>query len=115
MAITAAEKARSGTKEWVFQRTSNFMICVWGAVFIAQIFALDGSDFSAWQSIFQPLWFKIFSTIVLSFIAVNSVLAGWQIGTDYVKVASLNKIYILVCFVGSAVYFSTGIYILWLQ
>ncbi len=113
--MTTAEKGRSGTREWVFQRSSNLMICVWGAVFVIQLLMLEQVGYAEWVAVFEPMWFKIFSTIVLTFIALNSILAGWQIGTDYVKVAGLNKLYMLVCVVGSLAYFAAGVFILWMM
>lgn len=113
MGLIAAGKMRSGTREWVFQRVSNLLICAWGAVFIAQLMLLGEASYASWLSLFQPLWFKVFSTCVLSFITLNSVLAGWQIGADYVKASMPNKLYMLVCIVGSAAYFTVGLYILW--
>lgn len=113
MAITAAEKARSGTREWVFQRVSNLSICLWGLVFVVCVASMDSASFSDWQAVFEPLWFKLLSTLTLLLVSLNSVLAGWQIGTDYVKVPGLNKVYMLVVKVGSAAYACTGLYILW--
>lgn len=113
MAITAAEKARSGTREWVYQRASNLSICLWAVVFVACVAAMESASFADWQAVFEPLWFKLYSSVTLALISVNSVLAGWQIGTDYVKIPALNKVYMLVVKVGSAAYLCAGLYILW--
>lgn len=113
MAISAAEKARSGTREWVFQRIANVSILLWGALFIGLILNMDSYDYNSWQALFAPLWFKIYSSLTLILISLNSVLAGWQIGTDYVKKATINRLYMLVCILGSLAYLGLGLYILW--
>jgi succinate dehydrogenase / fumarate reductase membrane anchor subunit len=113
MAMTAAEKARSGTREWVLQRISNLMICVWGLIFILSILFMDNADFASWQAVFEPLWFKLLTSLVLVLAALNSVLAGWQIGTDYVKAPSVNRVYMAGCIAVTVLYFCAGIYIVW--
>lgn len=114
MVMSAAEQARSGTREWIFQRISNLSICLWGVVFILMILSMDQSSFAEWQAVFSPVWFKLYSTLTLILVALNSVLAGWQIGTDYIKPPSMNRVYMMVCIGGTALYFCLGIYILWL-
>lgn len=113
--MTAAEKARSGKREWIFQRVSNLAICIWGAVFIALLLQMQTTGFVDWQLLFAATWFKIYSSITLVLVCFNSVLAGWQIAADYVKVACANKIYMLVCVIVSTAYLAAGNYILWVQ
>ncbi len=106
--------ARSGTKEWVFQRIANLSIVLYSVVLIASVLMMEEASFAAWQGVFGALWFKVYSTVTLFLVSLNSVLAGWQIGTDYVKVAAINRVYILICFVGTLAYLLVGNYILWL-
>ena len=107
-------KVRSGRTEWLFQRVANVSIVLWGAVFIALLLCMQGTEFVDLQAIFAPLWFKLYTSITLLVISVNSVLAGWQIGTDYVKAAAINRIFMAVCIVVSAAYAVAGLYALWL-
>lgn len=110
--------SRSGTKEWVFQRVANFSICLWGVIFLTLLVCLDTSSvdavtFADWKNLFSPMWFKVYTSITLLLIGINSILAGWQIGTDYIKPVAVNKLYMLVVILGSLAYLVFGLYILW--
>jgi len=106
-------KARSGTREWVFQRLSNVAICLWVVIFIGLILTLDTATFSDWKALFSPMWFKVYTSISLIMVCLNAVLAGWQIGTDYIKPNCINRIYMAVVIVGSISYSVLGLAILW--
>jgi len=112
--VTLFGKVRSGRREWLFQRVANVSIVLWGAVFITLLLCMPGTDFAGLQAIFAPLWFKLYTSITLVLISANSMLAGWQIGTDYVKAATINRIFMAVCIVVSAAYAVAGLYALWL-
>lgn len=111
--VTLFGKARSGRNEWIFQRVSNLSIVLWGGIFIAQLYLLKEADHANFLTIFTPLWFKLYTSITLLIISLNSVLAGWQIGTDYVKVPSINRIFITLCISVSAIYAVAGLFIVW--
>ncbi|WP_235075928.1 succinate dehydrogenase, hydrophobic membrane anchor protein [Marinomonas profundimaris] len=104
---------RSGTREWVFQRITNLAICLWGVVIIGLVLNVDTATFADWQNLFAPMWFKIYSSVTLLMVCLNSVLAGWQIGTDYIKPKGINTLYMAVVKLGSVAYAAFGLYILW--
>jgi succinate dehydrogenase / fumarate reductase membrane anchor subunit len=114
MGMTAAEKARSGTREWLLQRISNLSICLWGLVFILSVLFMDQADYASWKNLFDPLWFKLYTSLTLILVALNSVLAGWQIGTDYVKIPGINRVFMAGCIAVTVLYFCAGFYILWI-
>lgn len=111
--VTLLGKVRSGRREWIFQRIANLSIVLWGAVFIALLLCMSGTEFADFQAVFAPLWFKLYTSITLLLISVNSILAGWQIGTDYVKPAVINRIFMTLCISASAAYAVVGLYALW--
>ena len=113
MGVTSASSKRSGTREWLFQRIANAAICLWAIVFISQVICV-GASYEEWQQLFSPLWFKLYSSVTLLVICLNSVLAGWQIGTDYIKSPAMNGTYMLVVKAGSLIYALLGLYILWM-
>ena len=113
MGVMSLGKARSGTREWIYQRLSNLAICLWGVVFISLVFTLEGTTFTDWKGVFAPIWFKVYSSVTLVMICLNSVLAGWQIGTDYIKPTVINRIYISIVILGSLAYGVFGLNILW--
>ncbi len=114
MGLIATGKFRNGKREWIFQRISNLAIGFWGSIFIALLLLMSPDNYAQWQAIFTPLWFKIYTSITLLVICLNSVLAGWQIGTDYVKKAAFNRPFMAVCLLLTAAYAGTGMTILWL-
>lgn len=113
MAISAADKARSGTKEWLFQRIANALICVWAIIAVILLVDHQPSSLAELSSLLAPMWFKMFSSLVLLMAAFNSVLAGWQISTDYVKGVLVNLIFNLLVRLVSLVYLVAGLYMLW--
>lgn len=113
MGMTAAEKARSGTKEWIFQRISNLAIVLYGLVFVILVAGMDTVDYASWQALYGATWFKLYSSLTLILVCLNSILAGWQIGTDYVKAEGANKLYSLVVKAGSGIYLVFGLVIFW--
>lgn len=113
MAVTTAKRLRSGTREWIFQRIANLMVVAYGCIFIGQILAMDRVDFASWQTLFTQGWFQIYSSLTLAVLCLNSILAGWQIGADYVKPVLANKAYMTVCVIGSLAYLGLGLACFW--
>jgi succinate dehydrogenase hydrophobic anchor subunit len=61
-------------------------------------------------------WFKVYSTVTLLIVMANSLLAGWQIGTDYtqkVPVAGFGVIFHSFYTLVSISMLVFGLYILW--
>lgn len=107
---------RNGVREWIFQRFSNLLIIVFAAVYIGLILAMDNINYESWQNMHNALWFKAFSTFTLVVVMLNSILAGWQIGTDYtqkVPVPGFTPLFHGVYLVLSLVFLGFGLYILW--
>ncbi|BFM48301.1 succinate dehydrogenase, hydrophobic membrane anchor protein [Marinomonas sp. THO17] len=113
MAISAADKARSGTKEWLFQRIANALICIWAIVTVILLIDHQPASLADLSALLAPMWFKVFSSLVLIMAAFNSVLAGWQISTDYVKGILINLLFNLLVRLISLVYLVAGLYMLW--
>lgn len=107
---------RNGVKEWIFQRFSNLLIIAWIIVYVSMIVTNNPLTYESWVSMHSEMWFKIYTTVTLVFATLNSLLAGWQIGTDYtqkVPMAGFDKIYSVLYVVPTILYFVAGIYIFW--
>ena len=107
---------RNGVREWIFQRVSNVMIFAYAVFYLSAVFTMEGVDYESWVAFHNALSFKIYSSVTLAVVMVNSVLAGWQIGTDYtqkVPVAgfgpAFHAFYVLV----SVGFLLFGLFILW--
>lgn len=107
---------RKGTREWVFQRVSNLLIICYAAVYAGLILAQGPMSYETWVAMHGAMWFKLYSTLTLVFIALNSVLAGWQIGTDYtqkVPLPGFGKLFHSFYFVVTLAYLGFAFFILW--
>ncbi|WCN07614.1 succinate dehydrogenase, hydrophobic membrane anchor protein [Marinomonas mediterranea] len=113
MALILKRDCRSGTREWLFQRLSNLLICVWSVVFISLFISAPQLNYESWVQLFSPLWFKLYSSSTLLIVCLNSVLAGWQIGTDYIKANAVNWVYMQFIRLVSLLYAVLGLFILW--
>jgi len=108
---------RNGIYEWIFQRFSTILITIYSIVYIGLFLSIETYDYASWTTMHSAIWFKVYSTITLIIIMVNSLLAGWQIGTDYTQKVPLpgfgmmfHSFYTVVT-IGMLVF---GLYILWL-
>jgi len=113
MGMTAAEKNRNGIREWVFQRATNFLVILYGVVMLCFFLSADGFSYDTLSLLFSKTWFVLYTLITLACACLNSVLAGWQIATDYgrkfnISESALTSVGVIV----SAGYFVFGLMIL---
>ncbi|WP_052380099.1 MULTISPECIES: succinate dehydrogenase, hydrophobic membrane anchor protein [unclassified Pseudoalteromonas] len=108
---------RNGTREWIFQRFSTIIITLYTLVYLGLFLSIQTYDYTAWTAIHSPVWFKVYSTITLIILMANSLLAGWQIGTDYTQKVPLpgfstvfHSFYTLIT-IGMFIF---SLYIIWL-
>ncbi len=109
---------RNGTREWIFQRISTLLITVYSIAYITLFLSIETYDYTSWLAMHNGMAFKIYSTITLIMIMSNSLLAGWQIGTDYTQKVPLPGFgTIFHCFypILSLAFLAFGLYILWLM
>lgn len=106
----------SGTYQWVYQRISTILIIAYTIVYLSLIISMESHDFITWTSIHEQTWFKVYSTITLLVVMINSLLAGWQIGTDYtqkIPMAGFATIFHSFYVIASVGILGLGLYILW--
>ena len=107
---------RNGIREWLFQRTSNVVIIVAGALYIINLLMMEGASYDQFAAIHSQVWFKVVASVVVVLTMVNALLAGWQIGTDYtqkVKVPGFGPLFHAFYSLGSAAFAAFALYILW--
>ena len=117
MGLGLKRENRSGTKEWIFQRVSNIAIIVWLVVYLGLVLSQSELTYETWSAMHDASWFKWYSTVTLVLAMINSVLAGWQIGTDYtqkIAVAGFEKGYHAFYFLVTIAYLVGGLSVLWL-
>lgn len=74
-------------------------------------------DYVSWTKVHNASWFEIYTTITLIIVMINSLLAGWQIGTDYtqkVPIAGFSTIFHSFYTIVTIAILAFGLYILWL-
>lgn len=107
---------RNGVREWLFQRFSNVLIFVFAGVYIGSILSMDSIDYATWSAFHTATWFKVFASVTLVIAMVNSLLAGWQIGTDYtqkIPIPGFGVMFHTFYTVASIGLLAFGLYILW--
>ena len=107
---------RNGVREWIFQRVSNVLIIAYAIVYLSLIAFNDNWTYESWLAMHDALWFKAYSTATLIFAILNSILAGWQIGTDYVQkvpFAWFGPFYTTVYWLGTLYILLLALFILW--
>ena len=106
---------RSGPIDNLFQRISNSVVIVYAAFLVLWLVSQSGVSYDSWSALFGAGWFKVFSIIALIFACLNSLLAGWQIGGDYIKkvpFAWFGGVFTLVYVGLTAIAFLFGLYVL---
>lgn len=109
---------RNGVKEWIFQRISNVLIFVFTAFYIFTLLTMPEVNYESWVDLHSGTWFKVYASITLVVVMLNSILAGWQIGTDYtqkVPVPGFEPLFHVFYTVVTIGFLGFGIYILWLM
>ncbi len=109
---------RNGVREWIFQRFSNVAIMLFGVVYLVLFLTLDSYSYEAWVAMHTAAWFKAYASVTLLLVTGNSILAGWQIGTDYtqkVAIPGFAGLFHGFYFVVSLAYLAAGVYLIWLM
>ena len=108
---------KKGFYEWIFQRISTILIILYTITYISLVVSMQTYDYATWTSMHDATWFKVYSTITLVIVMANSLLAGWQIGTDYtqkVPLASFGVIFHSFYSIVTVALLVFGLYIIWL-
>lgn len=72
-----------GVKQWLFQRTSNFLFVLFGVWFFVSLLGGKFADFQTIVGLSESLAARIFLGLLLIIATLNAILAGWQIAGDY--------------------------------
>ena len=76
---------RSGLRDWLVQRVSAVIIGLYAIYLLVYLFVYQPLYFAQWQSLFNSLWMKIATIIVLLSVLWHAWIGLWTIFTDYVK------------------------------
>ncbi|NTS76221.1 succinate dehydrogenase, hydrophobic membrane anchor protein [Catenovulum sp. SM1970] len=107
---------RNGVREWLFQRVSNILICLYAVVYISLILTIDPLDYQTWKAMHDTTWFKVFSSITIVVLAFNAILAGWQIATDYtqkVPIKGFSSLFHGFYLIVTALFAAAALYVFW--
>lgn len=104
---------QKGLKDWVKQRVSAVLLLIYLVVLTALLIAHQPLDFQQWQSIFHPVWFKIFSVIAFLSVVIHAWIGMWTIFTDYVHPWMLRFILMWIVALALFAYFVWFIQIMW--
>ena len=108
---------KNGFHGWIFQRFSTILITLYTITYISLVVSMQTYDYATWTAMHEVMWFKVYSTITLIIVMANSLLAGWQIGTDYtqkVPVAGFDVMFHSFYAIVTLGLLAFGLYIIWL-
>jgi len=108
--------SKNGFHGWIFQRISTIIITLYALTYLSLVISMQTYDYLTWTAMHDATWFKVYSTVTLLIVMANSLLAGWQIGTDYtqkVPVAGFGVIFHSFYTLVSIAMLVFGLYILW--
>lgn len=102
MVASATSLGRSGLHDWIIQRVTAIVLAAYIIYLVGFIFSADTLTYSAWQSLFAQVWFKIFSLLALTSMCFHVWVGMWIVSTDYIKPLAIRLVFqvlvILSCF-----------------
>jgi succinate dehydrogenase / fumarate reductase membrane anchor subunit len=113
MQMNTRTVSRAGVSDWLLQRISAVCLIAYLLILCFLLIKHSPLNFTEWQSIFSPLWFKIISLIAFLSISVHSWVGVWTIFTDYIHPWKLRLILMSVVMLLLIAYFIWFVQIMW--
>jgi len=105
--------SRGGIRDWILQRISAVILIIYMLVAGVMLIKHSPLNFTEWQAIFTPAWFKVVSLIAFLSVVVHAWLGVWTIFTDYVHPWKLRFFLLSVVMLLLIAYFIGFIQIMW--
>jgi succinate dehydrogenase / fumarate reductase membrane anchor subunit len=105
--------ARTGLRDWMWQRLSAIVMTIYFVGLIGYLISQPDLSFAEWHHLFSLVWVKIATMVFLSCLLFHAWIGIWTIFTDYVKsyvIRCLLNFFVL-CMLSAC--FFWGLMILW--
>lgn len=120
MVTAVTSFGRSGLSDWVMQRFSAVVLAAYTVFIVGYLVSNPGLTYEEWSGLFQQLWVRIFTLLVLVSIAAHGWIGLWGVLTDYITTRMIGSsalflrtaalsVYAIVTFA----YLVWGVQILW--
>lgn len=105
---------RSGLSDWVAQRFSAVVLAAYTVFIVGFLVANPGLTYEEWSGLFQQLWVRIFTLLVLISIAAHGWIGLWGVLTDYITTRMIGSSALFLRTVALSVYaIVTFAYLVW--
>lgn len=102
----------NGVKDWLVQRKTAVVLGLY-FVYMLYFFATNNNlSYQAWHELFQPIYFKVITIIVLISLIKHVWIGLWTIATDYLHNLLIRSLFLFLCKILLIIYLIWGIYIL---
>lgn len=114
MVTAVTSFGRSGLSDWVAQRFSAVVLAAYTIFIVAYLVMHPGLTYEEWSGLFQQLWVRIFTLLVLVSIAAHGWIGLWGVLTDYITTRMIGSSALFLRTVALSVYaIITFAYLVW--
>lgn len=103
----------NGLRDWLWQRLSAVVITAYLLFLLGYWLAMPNMTYVAWHGLFQTVWLRVFTLVVLLNVLIHAWIGLWTVLTDYVKCMWLRLGLEAIIFVVLLATFVWGVLILW--
>ncbi|WP_185236288.1 succinate dehydrogenase, hydrophobic membrane anchor protein [Teredinibacter franksiae] len=91
MVTAVTSWGRSGLYDWLVQRFSAVVLAVYTVVVVGFIVLHPGLTYGEWSGLFDQLWMRIFSLLVLVCTIAHGWIGLWGVLTDYITTRMIGN------------------------
>ena len=104
--------ARSGLRDWIFQRISALNLGLYVMVLLGFFITHSPLTFDQWKAFFHMASMEVFSLMALLSLLIHSWIGVWTVITDYIKPLYLRASAQVLLITGLALFFAWGLRII---
>ena len=120
MVTAVTSLGRSGLSDWLIQRFSAIVMAAYTIVVVAFLLMNPGLTYQDWSALFDQLWMRSFTLLVIVSIAAHGWIGLWGVLTDYVtnrmmgsKATAIRIVILLIYALVNVTFLVWGVEILW--
>lgn len=84
MVTAVTNFGRSGLSDWLIQRFTALVLAAYTIFIVAFLVMTPDLTYAVWVGLFDQLWVRVFSLLVLMSIVAHGWIGLWGVLTDYV-------------------------------
>lgn len=120
MVTAVTSLGRSGLSDWLIQRFTAVVLAAYTIFIVVFLLQHPNLTYAQWSGLFDQLWMRIFTLLVLLSMAAHAWIGLWAVLTDYVtsrmmggKAFALRMTALSIYAVVTVAYLVWGIEVLW--